>query len=204
VRISSVRKGASGATIVADGGSSFVVDLGLVEELGLDPEAIVPGADLDERAMGLLDLAAQAREAEARGLALLARAEQSNFMLRMKLSSRGFGEAAIALALKRLEASAFADDGRFARAYAASRLSRRRGREGPATLSAALRARGIDADTAASAVAAVLGPEERREALASAAGWILKRSTGDRDEVRRSLRQLGFSSGEISEYFESL
>jgi regulatory protein len=204
VRISSVRKGASGATIVADGGSSFVVDLGLLEELGLDPEALAPGAELDERDEGILSLAAQAREAEARGLALLARAEQSKRMLKMKLASRGFGEAAIALALKRLEAAAFADDGRFARAYAASRLSRRKGREGPATLSAALRARGIDADTAASAIAAALGPEERREALASAAGWILKRSSGDRDEARHFLRQLGFSSGEISEYFDSL
>ncbi len=200
----SVRKGASGATIVADGGSSFLVDLGLLEELGLGESSLAPGARLDDEAEGLLKLAAEAREAEARGLSLLARAEQSTQMLRIKLSSRGFGEAAIRLALGRLEAAGLADDARFSRAYVASRLSRRPGREGPATLAAALRARGIDSETAASAVAAVLGPDERREALEKAAAAALKAACGDRAAARSRLRALGYGGGDISTFFEEL
>jgi regulatory protein len=204
VRISSVRKGASGATIVADGGSAFIVDLGLLEELGLGELALAPGSELDEREAALVALAAEAREAEARGLALLARAEQSARMLRAKLAARGFGEAATKIAVRRLEEEGLADDRRFARAYAASRLSRRGGREGPASLVAALRGRGIDADTAASAVASVLGPEQRRDALARAAAVALKDKGCDRVELRIRLKSLGFSGNEISEYFEEL
>ncbi len=200
----SVRKGASGATIVADGGSSFLVDLGLLSELGLGESALRPGAELDEEAEGLVHLAAEAREAEARALSLLARAEQSALMLRMKLIGRGFGEAAIRLALGRLTADGLADDSRFARAYIASRLSRRGGREGPSTLAAALRERGIDGDTAASAIAAVLGPEEREGQLAKAAALALGAAKGDRAAARAALRRLGFGGGEISAYFEAL
>jgi regulatory protein len=204
VRISSVRKGASGATIVADGGSTFIVDLGLLEELGLGEAALAPGSELDEKEAALIALAAEAREAEARGLSLLARAEQSARMLRAKLAARGFGEAAIRIAVRRLEEGGLADDRRFARAYAASRLSRRGGREGPASLAAALRGRGIDAEAAASAVASVLGPEQRREALARAAAVAIKKSGSDRVEARAMLKSLGFGGSEISEYFEEL
>jgi regulatory protein len=204
VRISSVRKGASGATIVADGGSSFIIDLGLLEELGLPESAVAPGSELDDQAAAILALAAEAREAEARGLALLARAEQSTRMLRLKLAARGFGEAAVRLAVGRLETAGLAADGRFARAYVASRLSRRGSREGPATLAAALRGRGVDAETAAAAVAAVLGPDERRNALAAAAAEALARCGGDRGAARARLRYLGYGGGEISEYFAGI
>jgi len=181
-----------------------LVDLGLLAELGLGESSLAPGAELDEEAEGLVRLAAEARSAEARGLSLLARAEQSTQMLRMKLAARGFNEAAVRLAIGRLAAAGFADDARFSRAYAASRLSRRPGREGPATLAAALRARGVDSDTAASAVAAVLGPEERREALGKAAAAAMKAACGDRAAARAALRRLGYGGGDISDYFEEL
>lgn len=203
MRIASVRKGASGATIVADGGSSFLVDLAFLTELGVDESALFPGAELDEESDRRVRLAAEVRSAELRALSLLARAEQSTRMLRVKLASRGFGEDAVRLALSRLEAAGLADDARFSRAYVASRLSRRTGREGPATLIAALRARGIDSDTAASAVAAVLGHDERREALAKAAAIALRAASGDRVAARARLRLLGYGAGEISAYFEA-
>ena len=101
------------------------------------------------------------------------------------------------IALARLCAEGILSDSRFAESYAASRLSRRA--EGPASLVAALRGRGVDGDTAKGAVAAVLGPSERAAALAKAAGKELRRSRGDKDALKRRLRALGFKSEEIDE-----
>jgi regulatory protein len=203
VRIESVQKGASGTATIAVGGSSFSVSLGLVEELGLPPSALAAGAELDEGGQALLALAAEAREAEKRGIALLARAEQSAFMLRAKLEAREFSRKAVALALDRLSAEGLLDDRRFARAYAASRLAHRSSKaEGPASLVAALRERGIDRTQAAEAVAELLGPEERSAALEAAAAKELKRSGGDREAARWRLRALGYRSEEITELFE--
>jgi regulatory protein len=203
-KIESIRKAASGTAIVAAGGSSFSVSLELLEELGLSASALIPGSELDDAAGEILALAAEAHEAERRGLALLARAEQSSFMLRLKLEARGFSPRAAGIALDRLRAKRFLDDRRFAAAYAASRLGRLSSKaEGPASLVAALRARGIERATAAETVAELLGPAERAAVLAVAAEKALKRSGGDRDEARRRLRELGFLSREISEFFDS-
>jgi regulatory protein len=201
--IQSVQKGASGTATVAVGGFSFLVGLELVEELGLPQSALVPGSEIDDAGLEILSRAAEAREAEKRGLALVARAEQSTFMLRVKLEARGFSRGAIDIALARLQAKNFLNDRRFASAYAASRLARRSSKaEGPASLVAALRARGVDRTTAAEAVAELLAPEARARALSTAAEKALRRSGGDRDETRRLLRELGFKSEEISEFFD--
>jgi regulatory protein len=203
VLIDSVRKGASGTAIIAAGGSSFIFRPSQAEELGLSVASLVPGAELDEAASSLLSLAAEAYEAEKRGLALLARAEQSAFMLKRKLELRGFSPRAAALALARLLEEGLLDDGRFAAAFAASRLTRRRSRaEGPASLGAALRGRGIDRATADEAIAGLLGPEERAAALDAAAQKEMKKAKGDRDELKRRLRALGFKYEEIAAYFE--
>jgi regulatory protein len=204
LRILSVQKGASGTATVAVGGSSFLVSLELVDEMGLPPSVLVPGSELDDAGLEVLATAAEAREAEKRGLALVARAEQSTFMLRAKLEARGFSRKAINITLDRLHARNFLNDRRFAEAYAASRLARRSSKaEGPASLIAALRARGVDRTTAAEAVAELLGPEERARALGTAAERALRRSSGDKDEARRCLRELGFKSEEISDFFDS-
>lgn len=202
MRVESVRHGASGTAIVAAGGSVFVVRPLQAETLGLAPASLAPGVELDEGSAFLLALAAEAYEAEKRALALLARAEQSAYMLRLKLEARGFREKAVRLALDKLGSEGLLSDSRFAEAYAASRLARRA--EGPASLVAALRGRGVSGDAAKAAVAAVLGPEERALALAKAAEKEMKRAGADRDAARRRLRALGFEFGEISEYFEHL
>jgi SOS response regulatory protein OraA/RecX len=199
LRIESVRRGASGTADVAVGGSSFLLLLEVLEGLGLSADELVPGVELDEAQGSLLALAAEAHEAEKRALFLLARAEQSRFMLAAKLERRGFSKAAT-LALERLASAGLLDDRRFARAYASSRLSRRA--EGPSSLAAALRARGIDSETVASALAELLGPEGRAAALRKTAAKEMKRSAGDRGEARRRLRALGFSATEIGDYFE--
>jgi regulatory protein len=204
VKVESLSRGASGAATVVAGGFSFIVCVELLESLGLPLSALAPGRELEEEESGLLALAAEAREAETRGLALVARAEQSTFMLRAKLEARGFSRKATAIALERLAANGFLSDRRFALAYAASRLARRSSKaEGPASLAAALRERGIDRTTAAEALAELLGPEERARALASAAEKAAKRSGGDREQLRDRLRELGFKSDEISDYFAS-
>jgi regulatory protein len=200
--------GASGTATVVAGGSSFLIALDFLEELGLPSSALDPGSEIDDAALELLTAAAEAREALKRGLALVARAEQSAFMLGAKLESRGFSSRAVRYAVARLEADRFLDDHRFASAYAASRLSRRGSKpEGPASLAAALRERGIDRSTAAEALAELLGPEARAAALASAAEKIIARCGGDsgdvRAEVRRRLRELGYKSEEISEFFDT-
>jgi regulatory protein len=205
MRIESIQRGASETAAIAVGGSSFLVKLDLLEELGLPLSSMVPGTELDEAAQELLALAAEAYKAEKRGLALLARAEQSTYMLGAKLELREFSRKAVRIALDRLAAAGLLDDRRFAYAYAASRLARRNSKaEGPTSLVAALRERGIDRTVAAEAVSRLLGPAERADALASAAAKELKRSGGDRDEARRRLRALGFMSEEISELFETM
>jgi len=200
LRIESVRRGASGVATIAAGGSSFLVELELLDSLGLPPAALAAGTELDEAGEAALRLAAEAREAEKRGLALLARAEQSAFMLKVKLGSRGFSGRAVSLALERLAERGWLDEARFARAYVASRLARRA--EGPASLAAALRARGVDEETARSAIAALLDPEARRAALGRAWAAELKKAKGDPAAARSRLRALGFGSSEISAYRE--
>jgi regulatory protein len=123
-------------------------------------------------------------------------------MLRLKLEARGFSGKAAKVALERLKAKGFLDDRRFAMAYAASRLGRRSSKpEGPSSIAAALRERGIDRSTAAEALAELLDPAKRADALEAAAAKALKRADGDKKEARRRLRELGFNSEEISELF---
>jgi regulatory protein len=208
VKVESVKKGASGTATIAVGGSSFFVDLALLEELGLPSLGLEAGRELAEAELGLLSLAAEAREAEKRALALLARAEQSAFMVRAKLEQRGFSQKAIRLASERLIVSGLLDDRRFARAYLSSRLSRRGSKaEGPASLERSLRERGIDRIMASETIAELIGletePEARAQALASAAAKELKRAQGDRPEARRRLRELGYKTGELDNFFDS-
>lgn len=203
MKLESVKIGASGVASIAAGGSSFLVDLGLLAELGLDQALLVPGAELEEEATELLVLADQVIDAEKRGASLLARAEQSAWMLRLKLEARGLPSRAVKLAITRLEASGLLDDERFSRAYVAARLSAKA--EGPTSLVGALRAKGIDGDLAKAAVSAAIGanaaPDERKAALEKAAARELKRAKGDERMARSRLRGLGFKGPEIASFF---
>ncbi len=201
LRIESIRQGASGTAVVTVGGSSYLFRPDQAETLGLSPAFLAAGVDLGETETLLLALAAESYEAEKRAGALLARAEQSSQMLALKLAKKGYSKKAIRIALERLALQGSLSDSRFAEAYVASRLSRRA--EGPASLVAALRGRGIDGDTAKTAVSVVLGPVERASALAKAAAKELRRAGSDKDQARRRLRALGFKSGEISDFFDA-
>jgi regulatory protein len=200
LKVESVRMGASGTAIIAAGGSSFIVRISQAEELGLSPASLAAGMELEEAAAAILALAAEAYEAEKKAIALMARAEQSAYMITQKLEVRGLSKKAARMAVDRLIGEGLISDLRFAEAYAISRLSRRA--EGPASLQSSLRGKGVDGETAKAAIAAVLGPQERSSAIAKAAEKELRRSGGDRDAAKRRLRALGFKSGEISQYFD--
>ena len=200
LRIESIRMGAHGTAIIAAGGSSFLFRSEQAQELGLSLDSLALGLELDEAQGELLVLAAEAYEAEQKAYACLARAEQSVHMLSSKLEAKGYSRKAARLAVERLQAEGLLSDRRFADAYAASRLSRRA--EGPASLVASLRGKGVDGDTAKTAVASLMGPDQRRSALVKAAEKETRRSGGDREAVRRRLKSLGFKSDEISEYFD--
>lgn len=201
MRIESVRKGASGSATFAAGGSSFFAAFRYLSALGLEPESLVPGLELDEAAAEALSLAAEATEAERRALGLLARAEQCRAGLEQKLARRELGRRAVALALDRLAEEGLLDDRRYAEAWLRTRLARA---EGPSRLLLSLRAKGIGEEAARAALNEVLGPEERGSVLAKAARRELERAEGDRDRAASALRAQGFKSAEIRAHFDGL
>jgi regulatory protein len=204
MKVESLRTGASGTAVIAAGGFTFSARIETLKELGFVPETLEQGAELDEAAAASLALAAEAYGAEKRALSLVARAEQSEAMLAIKLEQRGFSRKAASLALGRLREAGLVNDRRYAEAYILSRLSRRP--EGASRLLAAIRSRGIDDETARAALAAVFGTEERRSALARAAEREIRRagSRGLEDsELGPRMRALGFGGEDIRLYFES-
>jgi len=202
--IDSVERGASGTAKIAAGGFSFWLRESYLAGLGFDPAALEKGREFGEAESALLALAADATEAERQAVALLARAEQTRSGLAAKLEKKGRSRRAASLALDRLLEEGLLDDRRFAEAWLRSRLGRlaSRAAEGPLRLAQGLRARGVDEETARAALAAVLGPDERRGALAKAAAREAAKLGGDREALGRRLRALGFKSGEIRAYFE--
>ena len=200
MRIESVEKRASGTAKVAVGGSSFLFREAYLEALGLDAQGLISGADFDDAAIDILAMAAAATEAEKKALALLARAEQSRFLLMAKLERRECGSRAARLALDFLEKEGLLDDRRFALAWLRSKM--RAALPSPSKLMLGLRNRGIEEGLAKSVFAEVFGADERHDLLKRAAEKEAKRSGGDLKELRSALLRLGFKPGEIREYFE--
>jgi len=204
--------GASGIAKLEAEGTSFFVRLEFWEFLGREAEELRPGSTLGEEALVDLVLAAKATEAEARGASLLGRAEQPRFLLHGKLLERGYPDRAVVLALDRLEREGYLSDARYAEAWLRARIGKALrsavggGRaEGPSSLLLSLRARSIGERVAKAALTAVLEPGLRAELLASALGKLRASSREgppSRDELRRSLRELGWSGEEIRDHLE--
>ncbi|HTX71998.1 MAG TPA: RecX family transcriptional regulator [Rectinemataceae bacterium] len=195
MKIESVQLGASGVATVATGGSRFYFRVEQLEALG--GQAPAPGTEVDEEGESRLRLAAEAYEAERKGMSLAARAEHSEQLLHTKLQARGFSLPAIRLALARLVSEGFVDDRRFALAFAASRLARRS--EGPRSLETALRAHGVDPELARAVATESFGPEQRGQSLMRAVERELRRAHGESRAVEARLRALGYRSEEIRE-----
>jgi regulatory protein len=206
-RISSVEKRASGTAKIVVGGSSFFVDEAYFPPLGLDPADLVVGRDLDEATFSGLALAAAATEAGRQAASLLARAEQSRYLLSAKLGKKGAAQAAIRLALDRLEGLGLLSDRRYAEAWLRSQVGK--SGQSPARLGLALRSRGIDEEVAKAALAEVFGPEEREAALGRAVKKEEKRQESKglsprqaRSELQARLRAQGFKAAELRAWFE--
>lgn len=171
-------------------------------EVGLVPGDLVPGTELDEDGLAALTLAASATQAKLQAASLIARAEQSRYLLGVKLEKKGLSPKAVRLALDRLEEEGLLSDRRFAEAWLRSHLGQGGRGLPPLKLFSGLRARGIAEDVAKSALRAVLGPEERKTALTAAIARERRKDEPDRAELRGRLRRLGFSPEEIRVYFE--
>lgn len=201
-RIESVEARASGTVKITVGGSSFLLRSCFLSECGLDPRAVCQGTELDEAGLAALALAANATDAERQAASLVARAEQTRYLLGAKLEKKGLSPRAIRLALDRLEAEGLLSDRRFAEAWLRSRLGKGGSALSPLKLFAGLRSRGIAEDVAKAAIRSVVGPEERRNALVAAVAREGRKAEPGRGELRSRLRRLGFSAEEIRLYFE--
>ena len=228
--LDSVQVGASGLAKIAAGDIAIFVRLAFWESLGRDSQRIRHGAELDEEEAIDLVVAAKATEAEARGAALLGRAEQPRFVLRSKLLERGYPGASVDLALERLEKEGFLSDRRYAETWLRARVDRaiRSARspspgsaraEGPSSLLVSLRARSLSETDAKAALVAVLDEETRPALLAAAIARLSAddrpageeadpkpgRSTGSRGgagDLVGALRELGWKGEEIREALE--
>jgi len=201
-RIESVEARASGTVKITVGGSSFLARTLFLSECGLDSGDLSPGMELDEEGMASLSLASDATEAERQAASLIARAEQTRYLLGAKLEKKGLSPRAVRLALDHLEAEGLLSDRRFAEAWLRSRLGQGGGGQSPFKLLSGLRSRGIAEDIAKAALRSIFGPEERRAALAKAIAREGRKGEPDRGELRSRLRKLGFSAEEIRVYFE--
>lgn len=184
---------------MAAGGSSFIFYDSALAELGLDPAGLAAGTELEDDGAEALALAAAAYDAEKKALALLARAEQSRYLLAAKLEQRDCPARAVKIALDRLQSAGLLDDKRFAEAWLRSRSGPQA--LSPAKLLSGLRSRGIGEATAKAAFIEVFDDEGRLELLKRAAEFELGRAGGDRALAIQALRKLGFKPGEIRELF---
>jgi regulatory protein len=136
------------------------------------------------------------------GVQMLARRELSVVQVRDRLSQRGYDEAAIDIAISRLQASGALDDGRVARASARTRAHvKRQGRERVLREIVAL---GIARDVAERAVAEEFGSVDERALLEQA---LARRLRGDmslsdpaaRRRVFQALVRQGFSAHAVAQ-----
>ncbi len=201
MRVETLEIGASGLVrICTDGGSRFLFR---PEYLPAAAEPLpAPGEEVDEGLLRALEQAAATYASEAKALELLARAEQTRYLLTLKLRKRDFPESAIRTALDRLETRGYLSDERYARAWADER-SRRRG-EGPARISAGLAARGVPEDVSRRVCSELYTAENREEALLRAARRLLRSGRKDGEAVARSLRTEGWKPSEIRKVLEFL
>jgi regulatory protein len=160
---------------------------------------LCPGAVLGPEAEAVLNHAAACLAAEKAALRLIARAEQYGAGLTRKLEQRKHGPDAVRTVLARLLELGLVDDRRYAGLWLKARV--RRGKKGPRTLETALRAKGIDRETAAEALkTALVG--EAEAGLLERCVRAEQEKYGPDSELRFFLKSEGFSSAAIEAFFE--
>ncbi|MCX7024325.1 MAG: regulatory protein RecX [Spirochaetes bacterium] len=215
-RILAGRSSRDSVRITTEGGSSFFTRPEYLERAGIGPSAVdsirrlcaggVDGAveamDIGDDLEDALDAAGNAWVAEKRAASLLARSEQSRYMVGTKLAARGFAPVAASMALDRLESLGLLDDARFAAAWVESRI--RRSADGPDAVVAGLRSRGIDPELARSTVENLFDRDARLLSLNRALAKAARRSTFDPDRTRAKLLRQGFSRAEVDDGLQRL
>jgi regulatory protein len=140
--------------------------------------------------------------AERSGLRLIARAEQTETGLSMKLQHRGHGSASVSAVVSRFASLGLIDDERYAELWVRSALARGSGKiPTPRKLFASLRNRGIASSTAKKALKNSLDTETELALLRKYMEMSApKENPGF--SLRSFLKFEGFSSEAVSLYFE--
>lgn len=178
--------------ITASGGSVFFIRTDYLRIVSADE--IVEGAEFaDDEEQDLLD-AGLVFAAETKASDYLARAEQSRSGLRRKLLAKKFDSSAIERALDFLESANFLSDRRFSRAWLRNRNVSRA--EGRVKLASGLLQRGIDRETAQSALDEFCAETTESERLERALAKIMRQSKSaslPQEKIVLKLTKLGFS-----------
>ncbi|MDR2602728.1 MAG: RecX family transcriptional regulator [Spirochaetaceae bacterium] len=158
------------------------------EDSGALLAALKNGRPLEPDEEAALVFAGACFEAEKAAVKLAARAEQCSAGLAVKLYQRGYKPAAAAAAIRRLKQSGAVNDARYAELWLDARASR--SATPPKKLLALIRAKGVDARTAGSALRKVLsGGTEAALLRRFLKGRSVKEAGG-----RAALRCEGFSA----------
>jgi regulatory protein len=157
-----------------------------------------PGKEISAEEKAALDFAAGSYQAERAALRLVARAEQTQAGLSVKLGQRGHATAHARAAVSYLVELSIVDDLRFAGRWVRSRL--RRGADSPLRLVGGLCRRGIDRSVAREACKKALDLETETELLGK---FIAKKYPAldgegrDASLLRSLLKREGFSAAAL-------
>jgi regulatory protein len=160
----------------------------------------LPGTDLGGDEVEALRFAAACFRAERAALRLVARAEQTEAGLARKLERRGHSSACIRAAISHLAEREIVSDRRYARLWLQSRLIRD-GRS-PLQLLNALSGRGIDRDTARTALKSVLDFDHETALLRR---FLVKKrlsGAGKDSFLKQRLKYEGFSPSVLQWFWE--
>lgn len=203
-----VRSRGAGASVRVelDDGSTLRLPAAVAARAGLAPGDEPSPADWEG-----LRAEARAHEARERALRLLAVRPRSRRELRRRLTAAGLDDPLVDATLASLERSGLLDDRAFAASFVRERIRARP--RAPRALVRELRARGVEAEIARSAVAEALAEAAESEALLArraAASWVRRASPAllraarggggpEREAVRRRLggylQRRGFAVG---------
>jgi regulatory protein len=206
---SGTENGAEFIKITLSDDSSLSLKTCYLPETAPDPFLWEIGREISPVEEEDLRFAAACYRAERAGLRLIARAEQTETGLSLKLEHRGHNRAGVLAAVSRFVSLGLIDDGRYAERWIRARLARRGGKvPGPRRLLAALRNRGIDSSTAGKALKNTLDTETELALLTRymehappATGNSLQAPPSG-FSLRAMLKFEGFSHAVISIYFE--
>jgi regulatory protein len=195
----------SGAEFVKIGlsdGSSLSLKSCYLPEISKNPAFWEEGREISSAEEEELRFAGACYRAERAGLRLIARAEQTETGLFIKLQHRGHSSASAAVVVSRFASLGFINDERYAELWVRARLVRKGGKvPTPRRLLASLKNRGIDSSAAGKALKNSLDTETEFALLRR---YIEKSAPKEIHgfSLRNFLKFEGFSSDVISLYLE--